>query len=88
MLQCAGANGLANPRDFLTPTAWFEDRVCAYTVIHKLEGQLFSGGSGLLAAQPSWGACGGRRHETRPTADWQHPHVLHVDRFCAELLSC
>lgn len=21
-----GANGLANPRDFLTPVAWFEDR--------------------------------------------------------------
>lgn len=21
-----GANGLANPRDFQTPTAWFEDR--------------------------------------------------------------
>ena len=40
----AGANGLANPRDFQTPTAWFEDRPCAYTVVHKLEGQLFSGG--------------------------------------------
>lgn len=37
-----GANGLASPRDFLTPTAWFEDRECSYTVIHKLEGQLFS----------------------------------------------
>lgn len=38
-----GANGLANPRDFLTPTAWFEDRVCNFTVVHKLEGELFSG---------------------------------------------
>lgn len=38
-----GANGLANPRDFQSPTAWFEDRTCAYTVVHKLEGQLFSG---------------------------------------------
>jgi homogentisate 1,2-dioxygenase len=37
-----GANGLANPRDFQSPTAWFEDRSCAYTVVHKLEGQLFS----------------------------------------------
>lgn len=37
-----GANGLANPRDFLTPVSWFEDRPCAYTVIHKLEGELFS----------------------------------------------
>lgn len=38
-----GANGLANPRDFLAPTAWFEDRSCDFTVVHKLEGELFSG---------------------------------------------
>ena len=38
-----GANGLAAPRDFLSPTAWFEDRACSYTVIHKMEGRLFSG---------------------------------------------
>lgn len=38
-----GANGLAHPRDFLTPVAWYEDRECDYTVIHKLEGELFSG---------------------------------------------
>ncbi|KAL6770098.1 hypothetical protein ACKKBG_A33590 [Auxenochlorella protothecoides x Auxenochlorella symbiontica] len=37
-----GANGLANPRDFQTPVAWFEDRQCHYTVITKFEGQLFS----------------------------------------------
>lgn len=37
-----GANGLAHPRDFLTPVAWYEDRECDYTVIHKLEGQLFA----------------------------------------------
>lgn len=37
-----GANGLANPRDFYTPTAWYEDRACHYLVIHKLEGELFS----------------------------------------------
>lgn len=38
-----GANGLAHPRDFLTPVAWYEDRECEnYTIIHKLEGQLFS----------------------------------------------
>jgi len=36
-----GSNGLANPRDFLTPVAWYEDRQCPYTVVHKLEGQLF-----------------------------------------------
>ncbi|GAB4820865.1 hypothetical protein N2152v2_007911 [Parachlorella kessleri] len=37
-----GSNGLANPRDFLTPEAWFEDRACRFTVIHKLEGELFA----------------------------------------------
>lgn len=38
-----GANGLANPRDFLTPVAWFEDReVKQFTVISKYQGHLFS----------------------------------------------
>jgi homogentisate 1,2-dioxygenase len=41
-----GGNGLANPRDFLTPVAWFEDRAARFTVLHKLEGRLFA------AAQP------------------------------------
>ncbi|CRK94775.1 CLUMA_CG008269, isoform A [Clunio marinus] len=37
-----GANGLANPRDFLTPTAWFEDRdVTDYQIIAKFQGVLF-----------------------------------------------
>lgn len=39
-----GANGLANPRDFLVPVAWYEDRTVAtgYTVINKYQGKLFS----------------------------------------------
>jgi homogentisate 1,2-dioxygenase len=37
-----GANGLANPRDFLTPVAAYEDRSVAYTVINKFGGRLFS----------------------------------------------
>ncbi|XP_025097261.1 homogentisate 1,2-dioxygenase-like isoform X2 [Pomacea canaliculata] len=38
-----GANGLANPKDFLTPCAWYEDRdVTGYTVISKYHGHLFS----------------------------------------------
>nr|KAG5704842.1 hypothetical protein BaRGS_001313 [Batillaria attramentaria] len=38
-----GANGLANPRDFETPCAWYEDRdVSGYTVISKYHGHLFS----------------------------------------------
>lgn len=38
-----GANGLANPRDFQTPTAWFEDRDGAdvvYSVVTKYQGAL------------------------------------------------
>lgn len=40
-----GANGLANPRDFLCPVAWYEDRevgVDGYTVISKYQGSLFA----------------------------------------------
>merc|ERR1711963_551434 len=36
-----GANGLANPRDFLTPTAWFEERAADFTIISKYQGHLF-----------------------------------------------
>uniref|UniRef100_A0A803YIQ8 Homogentisate 1,2-dioxygenase n=1 Tax=Meleagris gallopavo TaxID=9103 RepID=A0A803YIQ8_MELGA len=39
-----GANGLANPRDFLVPVAWYEDRKIprGYTVISKYQGKLFT----------------------------------------------
>jgi homogentisate 1,2-dioxygenase len=36
-----GANGLANPRDFLTPTAAYEDREGAFEVISKYLGRLW-----------------------------------------------
>eukprot|EP01121_Diplochlamys_sp_Union-15-3_P017496 TRINITY_DN6165_c0_g2_i4.p1 TRINITY_DN6165_c0_g2~~TRINITY_DN6165_c0_g2_i4.p1 ORF type:complete len:297 (-),score=52.12 TRINITY_DN6165_c0_g2_i4:31-921(-) len=36
-----GANGLANPRDFLTPVAAYEDRKCDFTVVNKFQGLLF-----------------------------------------------
>lgn len=37
-----GANGLANPRDFLTPVAWYEDReVSNYEIVAKYQGKLF-----------------------------------------------
>ncbi|XP_042878654.1 homogentisate 1,2-dioxygenase-like [Penaeus japonicus] len=37
-----GANGLANPRDFLTPVAWYEDRdVNDYRIVNKYQGHLF-----------------------------------------------
>lgn len=34
--------GLANPRDFETPTAWFEDRDVDYKIISKFQGALFA----------------------------------------------
>ena len=38
-----GANGLANPRDFLSPVAWFEDvDNVDYLVVSKFQGSLFS----------------------------------------------
>jgi homogentisate 1,2-dioxygenase len=37
-----GANGLANPRDFLTPTAAFEEREGKFEVICKFEGNLWA----------------------------------------------
>lgn len=36
-----GANGLANPRDFETPMASFEDRVGEYIIVNKYGGSLF-----------------------------------------------
>ena len=41
LCACSGANGLAAPRDFQTPVAWFEERACAYTIYQKLGGQMF-----------------------------------------------
>ncbi|KAG5540659.1 hypothetical protein RHGRI_020779 [Rhododendron griersonianum] len=36
------ANGLAAPRDFLVPTAWFEESSCpGYTIVQKFGGELF-----------------------------------------------
>ena len=37
-----GANGLANPRDFLTPVAAFEDREAPVEVVAKFEGNLWA----------------------------------------------
>lgn len=38
-----GANGLAYPRDFLIPEAWFEDRTGEFAVIAKFQGNLWRG---------------------------------------------
>jgi homogentisate 1,2-dioxygenase len=37
-----GANGLANPRDFETPPAWFEDRDEPFDIIQKFQGGLWT----------------------------------------------
>ena len=37
-----GANGLANPRDFETPTAWFEDREGHVELVQKFLGKLWT----------------------------------------------
>lgn len=37
-----GSNGLANPRDFLTPVAWFEDRDEPTEVVQKFQGRLWT----------------------------------------------
>ncbi|KDO30165.1 homogentisate 1,2-dioxygenase [Saprolegnia parasitica CBS 223.65] len=39
-----GANGLANPRDFEHPVAWYEDRDVEYTVVTKFAGKMFLAG--------------------------------------------
>lgn len=36
-----GANGLANPRDFKHPTAWYENRKCKHLMVQKFLGEEF-----------------------------------------------
>jgi hypothetical protein len=49
-----GANGLANPRDFEMPTAWFETGKRDFTIIQKFQGEMFE--AKQVRAPPS-GAC-------------------------------
>jgi homogentisate 1,2-dioxygenase len=37
-----GSNGLANPRDFRTPVAWYEDRDGKFELVNKFMGNLWS----------------------------------------------
>lgn len=37
-----GANGLANPRDFETPVAWYEDRDEDFEIVQKFNGKLWT----------------------------------------------
>ncbi|XP_063403520.1 homogentisate 1,2-dioxygenase-like isoform X1 [Mytilus trossulus] len=65
-----GANGLANPRDFLTPTACYEDKDCDYTVTSKFQGHLFSAKQG---------------HSPFDVVAWHGnyaPYKYNLDNFC------
>ena len=37
-----GSNGLANPRDFLTPVAWYEDKEGSFELVAKFMGNLWT----------------------------------------------
>jgi len=41
-----GSNGLANPRDFATPVAWYEDREGRFELVAKFMGHLWSAAVG------------------------------------------
>jgi homogentisate 1,2-dioxygenase len=41
-LGVIGSNGLANPRDFGTPVAWYEDREGRFELVHKFAGNLWA----------------------------------------------
>jgi homogentisate 1,2-dioxygenase len=41
-LGVIGSNGLANPRDFLTPTAWYEEREGRFELVAKFLGNFWS----------------------------------------------
>ena len=41
-LGVIGSNGLANPRDFLTPHAWYEDREGRFELVAKFQGNLWT----------------------------------------------
>ena len=45
-LGVIGSNGLANPRDFLTPNAWFEDREGSFELVAKFQGNLWTAAIG------------------------------------------
>jgi homogentisate 1,2-dioxygenase len=66
-----GANGLANPRDFLYPIAAYEERACDFTVYAKFMGELHSTK---------------RDHSVFNVVAWHGnyaPYKYDLDRFCA-----
>ncbi|WP_375197072.1 homogentisate 1,2-dioxygenase [Sphingobium sp.] len=75
-----GANGLANPRDFETPDAWFEDDDGDYEIIQKFGGQLWTTVQGhspfdVVAWHGNLAPCRYdlRRFNTINTVSFDHP---------------
>jgi len=55
-----GSNGLANPRDFLAPVAWYEDRDKRFELVAKFAGNLW---------------CAGMDHSPLDVVAWHGNHV-------------
>ena len=69
-----GANGLANPRDFLTPVAAFEDRDGDFRIVAKFLGRLWEAAHRPLAARRGRLARQLRALQIRPGALQLHQH--------------
>jgi len=75
-----GANGLANPRDFLTPTARYEDREGRFELVAKFMGRLWSAEMGhspldVVAWHGNYAPCKYdlRRFNTIGSISYDHP---------------
>jgi homogentisate 1,2-dioxygenase len=75
-----GSNGLANPRDFETPVAWFEDVEGEVEVVQKFQGGLWSTSFGhspfdVVAWHGNYAPCKYdlRRFNTLGTVSYDHP---------------
>jgi homogentisate 1,2-dioxygenase len=75
-----GSNGLANPRDFETPVAWYEDRDGEVEVVQKFQGGLWSTTFGhspfdVVAWHGNYAPCKYdlRRFNTIGTISYDHP---------------
>jgi homogentisate 1,2-dioxygenase len=75
-----GSNGLANPRDFLTPVARYEDREGKFELVAKFQGNLWAAGIGhspldVVAWHGNYAPCKYdlRRFNTIGSISFDHP---------------
>jgi homogentisate 1,2-dioxygenase len=75
-----GSNGLANPRDFLTPNAWYEDREGDFELVAKFSGNLWRASIGhspldVVAWHGNYAPCKYdlRRFNTIGSISYDHP---------------